>query len=281
MTVHYRRAAHDVEQAHDVEDEMAAQRSGAGPRVLARGEGSLWVQLLADLRRRLAGGAFTRHFPGELELVAEYQVSRHTVREALRVLRDEGVVVAGRGRPPRLADPVEITQRLGSIYSLFDSVRAAGMTQRSVVRTLDVRADGVVASHLDLEGSTPLVYLERLRLAGPDPLAIDRVWLPELVAAPLLDVDFSHTALYTEFARLCDMPMTGGQEQIRAVVPTPAERELLGITPEVAVFSIERLGCSRGRPVEWRHTLVRGDRYAVASDLVAPAGYHLGLSATR
>ena len=75
-----------------------------------RGTDPLWAQLLADLRRRLGSGEFAASFPGELALVAEYGVSRHTVREALRRLREEGLVVAERGRAPRLASPTEIAQ---------------------------------------------------------------------------------------------------------------------------------------------------------------------------
>lgn len=120
-------------------------------------------------------------------------VSRHTVREALRRLRAEGTVIAGRGRSPRLAGPVEITQPIGALYSLFSSVEATGQVQRSIVRTLDVRADGVVSVRMGREESTPLVYLERLRLADEQPLAVDRVWLPAELATPLLDVDITHT----------------------------------------------------------------------------------------
>ncbi|OJY38456.1 MULTISPECIES: GntR family transcriptional regulator [unclassified Pseudonocardia] len=250
-------------------------RSEIGPRVLPRGDGSLWLHLLVDLRRRLHLGAFDDQFPGELALAEEYQVSRFTVRQALRILREEGVLVTGRGRAPRVAAPVEIAQRIGSIYSLFESVQATGVPQRSVVCALDVRRDGVMAARLGLEESTPLVYLERLRLAGPEPLALDKVWLPERIAAPLLDVDFTHTALYTEYARLCGVAMTSGEEHIRAVVPTPAEQELLGITSDVALFAIERVGCSDGRPVEWRHTLLRGDRFSVTADIAVHDGYRL------
>jgi len=236
----------------------------------------LWSQLLADLRRRLRDGAFASAFPGELALVAEYGVSRHTVREALRRLRDEGTVVAARGRAPRLAEPVEIEQPLGALYSLFASVESTGLRQRSVVRTLDVRADGVVAARMGLEESTPLVYLERLRLAGSSPLAVDRVWLPESLAAPLLDVDFTHTALYDEYAERCGVRLSGGEEHIRAVVPVASERELLGIPTGVAAFSIERLGKVGLRAVEWRHTLVRGDRFAVTAQFSARSGYQFG-----
>src|SRR5690348_1043442 len=217
----------------------------------------LWEQLLADLRRRLDHDEFAAAFPGELALVAQYGVSRHTVREAVRRLREEGLVIAGRGRTPRRAEPLPIEQPLGEIYSLFTAVEATGRVQRSVVRTLDVRADGVVAARLGLEESTPLVHLERLRLAEGEPLAVDRVWLPEEIAAPLLDVDFTHTGVYPELERLCGIRVAGGRENIRAVVPTAEERRLLGVDAGVAALAIERLGSSAGRAVEWRHTLVR------------------------
>ena len=86
----------------------------------------LWRQVRDDLERRLAAGAFTDVFPGELELVEHYEVSRHTVRQAVRGLREDGLVVSGRGRPPRVAEAADIALRLGGVYSLFDSVIRPG-----------------------------------------------------------------------------------------------------------------------------------------------------------
>lgn len=241
----------------------------------------LWKQLLADLRGRLDVGEFDDAFPGELELRDEYGVSRHTVREALRHLRDEGVVVAARGRQPHVAAEAEIEQPLGALYSLFASVEAAGLEQRSVVRSLDVRADAHVAVRLGLEESTPLLHLERLRFAGSEPLAHDRVWLPAELARPLLDVDFRHTALYDELASRCQVRLTGGQERLRAVVPTAPQRKLLEIGADVAAFEIQRLGCAASRPVEWRTTLIRGDRFSALAEFSARTGYRLDLSSTH
>jgi GntR family transcriptional regulator len=197
------------------------------------------------------------------------------VREAVRRLREEGVVVAGRGRPPRRAEPTEIEQPLGEIYSLFSAVEATGRVQRSVVRTLDVRADGVIAARLGLEESTPLVHLERLRLADAEPLAVDRVWLPERLAAPLLDVDFARTGLYAEYAARCGVRVTGGSERIRAVVPDAAEQVLLGIGPGIAALAIDRIGLADGRPAEWRQTLVRADRFSVTARFSTSEGYRM------
>lgn len=258
---------------------MTVVRQGDLGRRLDRSAASpLWQQLLTDLRTRLSAGEFTGEFPGELALVGQYAVSRHTVREALRHLRTEGVVTAARGRRPRLAPP-EIEQQLGALASLFAAVESRGLEQRSLVRVLDVRADGVVAARLGLEESTPLVHLERLRLAGGEPLALDRVWLPAELAHPLLHADFAHTALYDELAVHCGIRLTGGREQVRAVVPSRAERSLLAMPASAALLLVERTGCLHGRPVEFRHTLVRGDRYAVTAEFDA-RGYSLSAGPT-
>ncbi|MCL2555342.1 MAG: GntR family transcriptional regulator [Actinomycetia bacterium] len=238
-----------------------------GPRPLVRSPGNpLWAQLRTDLLRRLDDGEFRDVFPGEHDLVAEYQVSRHTVREALRQLREEGLVSAQRGRASRFTANRPLEQDVGEAYSLFRSVEEVGAVQRSVVRALDRRADGVIAARLGLEESTPLIYLERIRLADEEPLAVDRIWLPADVAQPLLDVDFTHTSLYDELERHCGSRICGGWERIRAVVPGRGERILLDCPPTTALLAIERLGRdTAGRLIEWRQTLVRADRFAVSA----------------
>jgi GntR family transcriptional regulator len=234
----------------------------------------LWAQVQTDLERRLRRGEFDDAFPGELALVDTYGVSRHTVREALRRLRASGLVEAARGRAPRVVEG-EIAQVQGNLYSLFTAVEQSGRSQRSLVRHLDARADGTVARRLDLEESTPLIHLERVRLADDEPLAVDRVWLPAQVAAPLLDADFSRTSLYGELDHRCGVRLTGGREEVRAVVPTPAERVLLGLDEGVAALEIDRLGTMRGRPVEWRRTLIRADRFSLVTDLGRTAGHEV------
>lgn len=233
----------------------------------------LWAQLRADLLRRLQAGAFDADFPGEMALVDEYRVSRHTVRAALRELRADGLVLAERGRRPRLAG--QIAQPLGTVYSLFASVEAAGLRQTSVVRSIDLRADGVVADRLGLEASTPLFRLERLRLAGEEPFALDTVWLPGDVGAALLQANFTHTALYHELEVRTGLRIGGGREQISGVVPTKAEQRLLGIGPSIGALAISRLGYASGRPVEWRTTLIRGDRFCLLAEFSARTGYRL------
>ncbi len=207
-------------------------------------------------------------------------MSRHTVRAALRQLRADGTVVAERGRGSRLAAEPAVIQPLGTLYSLFRSVEGTGLEQRSIVRVLDERKDGVMAARLGFEESTPLVHLERLRLAGDEPIAIDRVWLPAAISRPLLTADFSRTSLYDELAKRCHIRITGGHERITATLPDPVEQALLA-SPESnpAALRIDRLGYALGQPVEWRTTLVRGDRFGMSVNWSPTQDFDFGVDA--
>jgi GntR family transcriptional regulator len=250
-----------------------AGRSATAKPLDRRSPMPLWAQLHADVSRRLEAGAFDEAFPGELALAEEYTVSRQTVRAAVQRLRADGVVVAGRGRRPRVADRTPITQPLGTLYSLFASVEAAGLQQTSIVRARDTRTDDVAARRLGLKSTAPLFYLERLRLAGDQPLALDQVWLPADLAAPLMRSDFTHTALYDELAAHTGTRPEDGHEHIRAIVPTSAQRRLLGITAMTGALAIDRLGLASGGPVEYRHTVIRGDRFTLLATFSARTGY--------
>lgn len=221
----------------------------------------LWAQVLADLRRRLVRGEFESHFPGDEELKAQYGVSRHTVREAVRQLQAEGVVERGRGRGTFVRERL-IEQPMGSFYSLFRSVEAQGFVQRSIVRRLAERRDEQAASVLGCAPDEPLVYLERLRLADGEPIVLDWSWLPARLARPLLQVDFTRTALYRELHVRCGVRANAGWERLTPVLPTPEQCALLALPDSVPAMAVERLTLRDTTPVEWRHGLVRADRFA-------------------
>ncbi len=221
----------------------------------------LWAQVLDDLRRRLAAGEFADRFPGDHELAEHYAVSRHTVREAVRRLHSEGVVERGRGRGTFVRQPV-IEQSLGTLYSLFQAVEEQGFVQRSIVRYLEERRDPQAACVLGCDPGDPLIYLERLRLADDQPIVLDCSWMPARVARPLLRVDFGHTALYRELQERCRVRIDSGWERFHPVLPNAEQRRLLELGSRTPTLGIERLAYAGAVPVEWRHGMVRTDRFS-------------------
>jgi GntR family transcriptional regulator len=233
----------------------------------------VWQQVRADVVRRIQDGDFDEAVPGEHVMAAEYGVSRQTVRLALRSLRESGVVTAGRGHMSKVARSID--QPVGTLYSLFSSVEAAGMLQASRVRALDIRTDSAAAEHLQLPPSAELLYLERVRFADGDPMAIDQVWLPARVAAPLLEADFGHTALYREMADRLGLQPRGGREEIDAIVLTDQEAATLHVWSGAPGFAVRRLGCLNGQPIEWRHTVIRADRFRLLVTFTPDGTYRI------
>lgn len=225
----------------------------------------LWAQIMDDLRRRLLSGEFEQGFPTDEQLTKDYDVGRQTAREAVRRLSAEGFIVRRRGRRTSISAPI-LEQPIHSFYSLASTMRAMGIEERSEVLASELRpADSEAAEQLGVKEGEDVVYVERLRFAGGEPIARDRSWLPAERAGALLEADLRSQGLYALLASHCGVTITGGRERIVPIVPDAAERKLLRLPARIALFSVERLVMAGDDPIEWRKSLIRGDRYALVA----------------
>ncbi|MFT7645918.1 MAG: GntR family transcriptional regulator [Candidatus Poriferisodalaceae bacterium] len=237
--------------AGPLEDAQPLDRSSSVP---------LWSQMEAELRRRLDEGVFDQRFPTDLELTEAFGVSRHTAREAISYLSRDGLIERVRGRGTSVVK-AEFVQPLGAVYSMFESIERQGTEQTSEVLQLSALTDKTAAAELGVEPGDELVFIERIRRAGGAPLAVDRAWIPLAVGEPLLRADFSRTSLYQELERIGVPRPTSGWDRIAPIVPDPVAAVALELAPGEPAFFVERLARVDGAPVEWRTTIIRGDRF--------------------
>lgn len=238
----------------------------------------LWAQVSADLRRRIDLGEFSISVPGEFELTEQYGVSRHTIREALRVLRGEGILKSERGRGTSVQERT-YSQNIGTLYSLFQTIADEGVEQSSSVQRLSLTTNPTVAQELGVESNTELLVLERIRFANKEPLAYDTSWMLASETRELLTSDFSRHSLYGELKSRCGIEMNGGRERIISQIAPRHIAAILDLPPGGAVFAIERLGAANNRAIEWRETFIRGDRFTLEVDfnLDTPSSISRGL----
>lgn len=239
------------------------RRAIAGPSLPDRSSPlPLWAQVYDDLRRRIDSDEFPDTFPGEIALTEQYEVSRHTIREALRVLRDEGIVRSERGRASTV-ESATFSQNLGTLYSLFRTIDDRGVSQHSVVKRQTVTTNTSVAEKLGLRSNAKLVVIERVRVADGEPLAHDTAWLPWKSTQRLLKSDVAQQGLYDALATDCGIVVDSGNETISALVAPAHIARDLRLPHGVAVHYIERTAYAHGDPVEWRETYIRGDRFSL------------------
>jgi GntR family phosphonate transport system transcriptional regulator len=140
---------------------------------------ALWRQVADGIERGIADGRFAagERLPGETEIAETYRVNRHTVRRALAMLADRGLVRAERGsgtyvETRRLAYPLRARTRFSEI------VGAGGREPRGLlIEAAEQPATRELARELGLRMGVPLIRIEALRSADRTPICISTSWL--------------------------------------------------------------------------------------------------------
>jgi GntR family transcriptional regulator len=213
--------------------------------------------------------AYDALIPSERELVDRYGLSRMTVRQAINHLVAEGRLyrIAGKGTfvaRPKAEMPLRLT-------SFTEDMLARG--QRPGSRDLQRRvgaASGQVAKRLGLSPGDPVHMMVRLRTADEVPMAVERSYIPVLVAPGLDDVTLTDHSLYAILEEHFGIELDHGEQTIEAGIVDPDDAVLLELRPGSAVLLVERRAFAEGRPVELTVSAYRGDRYQLYVGLDAP-----------
>src|SRR5690242_14067994 len=139
----------------------------------------LYFQVASRLQELIEKGEIGvgARIENEVDLAERLGVSRPTTRRAIQYLVERGMLVRKRGVGtqvvhPKVRRPVELT-------SLHDDLVAGGKTTRTAVLDLRVvKADAEIATALDLPIDAEVTWIERLRYADGEPLALMRNAIP-------------------------------------------------------------------------------------------------------
>jgi GntR family transcriptional regulator len=230
-----------------------------------------------ELRQRVESGELAAGalLPSESELSGAYDVSRVTVRKALDVLRDEGLVDSRQGFGWFVAtDPVR--QSLGRLGTIEEQLAELGVgSERRVVGFRFTAAPPRVRQVL---GVDTVLEVRRVNHADGQPFARVTVWCREDVGARLSRADVENSP----FSELVDVPIGGAVQTIGAAAAGREDADLLAVPVGSPVLRCERV--TRG--VDGRALLVSehvfpGHRTEFVVDLpqvepsISPSGLRL------
>ena len=192
-----------------------------------------YLDLASELRDEIAAGV-TGALPSESELGERHGVSRVTVRRALELLRDEGLVASRRGAGWFvLSDPIR--QPLGRVTTIEAALEAAGARpERRVLEFGFEPAAPEVAKTLGLPADAEVLRVLRLNLADGEPFALVTVWLPAAVGDHVSRADVERAT----FFELLPLQGVEAGRVVQTIVARAAERS-----------EARRLGVHTGDPV--------------------------------
>ncbi|WP_425826744.1 GntR family transcriptional regulator [Streptomyces fractus] len=244
---------------------MAGRASGHGRRELARDHD---IRRLRDLlRAAVLGDAYPDgQLPSEASLMAAHGVTRATVREALALLRRDGLIerVQGVGTQALFTSvTTQLAEAHGAVRPSRGSIFSNGLRPRVLDRSV-VPAPTLVAHRLDIRAGEPCLRLEYVSLLGEEPhaLATNYVLFPE--AERLTGTPFtSHW-----YALLDEAGVVLGESEfvIDGALADPITSRTLGVADGTPLISMEQaIYDPAGRAFNVAFIQIRADRFRFVS----------------
>jgi len=227
-----------------------------------------YTVLARSLAAEISAGilAVGDRLPGERELCRTFDVSRVTVRRALEVLRDEGLIesVGARGwfvTPATLGEP-------SVLRSFTDMAQARGL--EASARTLKQVVRPVTLDEADTFGVSPaaeIFELERLRLLNGAPVGLEGTRIRIDLAPSIARGRYEDRSLYRAL-RTAGLVPTKADYDLQSVQATVEQGALLECAPGwPLLLALAATYDQRGRLIELSRSVFRGDRYRFRTTL--------------
>jgi len=229
------------------------------------------------LRTRIAEGKYAHAsvLPSESDMSKQFGASRVTVRRALEVLRDEGLITSRQGLGWTLvAGPMP--QSLGRLGTIEEQLLASGV--RSARHIIDFAFEKAPKRIAQLLNTEQVLRVKRVNLADEEPFAVVTVWCSMTLGRKLSRRDVEQSSFY----ELIDVPLKGATQTIGADAATASEAKLLGIKAGSPVLRCERTTRDvKGNVVLYSQHVFPAHRTTFVVDLpsvaqsIAPSGLRL------
>jgi len=233
-----------------------------------QGNGPVYLQIAESLRKRIDEQTYALgdRLPTEAKLAAEFGVNRHTLRQAVAVLRQEGVLKVEQGRGTFVAAR-PIRYPIGNRVRYNEALKAQGITANSeIIKHGAVPADAASAAALAVEPGTLVAFLQRLSTANEVPICLSSGYFP-LHRFPDLLSDSSLETLKKTGSISRWLREQYGCDHIRRETVASARlvraphAQLLSLPLNQPILRVESINVDQsGQVIEYGVTWFRGDR---------------------
>jgi len=223
----------------------------------------LYAQLESILAAEIVSGKLPpgSQLPNEEELIERYGVSRTTIRQTIQNLVRRGLVEIRRGKGTFVLQP-KLTQELTELSGFVEDMQSLG--RQASARLLDkqtVPASESVARQLAIVAGTPVIRIQRVRLADHCPLSFDETYLPREIGEKILENDLETEPIFSLLEQKYDTPLVEAEYRLEAVPADATVARALGIGAGSPIFLIERTSYIAGRqPIDYEKLYYRGDQ---------------------
>ncbi|MCJ7624482.1 MAG: GntR family transcriptional regulator [Anaerolineaceae bacterium] len=229
----------------------------------------LYLQLKKKLIEGIISGVYKpgEKLPSERILSEELKISRMTVREALKILNNDGYIYTQVGKGTFVQD---ILYKQDTVLTGFtEQMHKINHEVSSKVLEFSLqKVQPNVITMLEI-GPNDLAYkLKRIRYANKKVLAIETAYIPSDLCIGLEKHDFSKESLYSVLRDDYGLKLVLAEQTVIASLAEDDEYRLFDIQSPDAVLRIKRLTKTNlKQPIEYVESVYRGDSYILHTQL--------------
>ncbi len=197
----------------------------------------------------------------ENDLCDVLNISRTTVRQAMEILVEEGLIIRYRRKGSFVADS-KMKRPINNLYNFTENMKEINAIPSSIVLEQRViTATNKLSNILQLPPSSKEVfYLERIRCANDKPILIEKTSIPYYLCPDIEKVDFAHTSLYSILNDNYSLNLYHATEVIAAILIREEEAKLLRCHKKDAGYKITRIShLNVGTVCEYTTSVTRAD----------------------
>jgi GntR family phosphonate transport system transcriptional regulator len=224
----------------------------------------VYQQIADELRQNIRHDIYQvgDRLPTEMQLAERFGVNRHTLRQAIGLLRQEGVVRVDRGRGTFVVSPV-ISYPIGKRVRYNDSLKAQGFHPNvKVLQTVEMIATGTIAETLEVQEGSPVLLLERLSLADNQPISLCSSYFPgHRVPAFLQHLSPESVSISMLMKEYYNFDHLRRITRISAQPVKPQDAQLMELPLSAPILMVQSVNINQyGEVIEYGITRFRGDR---------------------
>ena len=201
-----------------------------------------------------------QRLPSERDLADDYEVSRMTLRQAITLLVEEGILERRVGSGTYVASH-RVQEKMRGTTSFTEIVRSQGKTPSSQLISYQRKpANETEIQQLQLKATDTVVRMERVRFADNVPLVFEVASIPEKLIQSFNQEDITEHFFQT----LTDNGYEIGKSQQTIYAKSASERvaNYLKVPKNHAVLALTQVSYfTDGRPFEYVHSQYVGDRF--------------------
>lgn len=244
----------------------------------------VYKQIADALRAQIETGTLPpgEKLPSESALTQQFKVSQGTIRQALAILRGEGLIVAEHGRGVFVRSRPKI-QRLahdrfarrhreqGKAAYLVEAEQTNARPRVDVSYVGPDKAPAEFARRLSVKTGTKVLVRRRRYLSDEQPTTLATSYIPWDIAAgtSMTEADTGPGGIYARIEELGHR-LERFTEDVTARMPTPEEVKALRLPQGTPVLVLVRVAYdAEGRAVEVCDTIMSADHYVLSYELPA------------